>query len=473
MNASTKHGSPVPLVMGGKNLQTENMFDVHNPKTGGFLYKRSNCDVDSGLSAVDAAASALESWRDTTSALRRDLFLTAADLMMSPSSELAEYMIQETGAHSTWADFNVHRARECLLDCANRVMSTEGSTPTVANSSQADLVVKEPYGVILAMAPWLVLSHRRYYRNGELILIPLLRNAPYVLGFRSKAYAVAAGNTFVFKGSELSPRTLWAVWSIFHVSGFPSGVLNFIICTIIEHPAIKKINFTGSAVVVRAIAQMAVAVTKPVLLELGGKAPAILCEDAGLDLAAQQCVFGAFENAGQICMSAERILVARAVRSGFKEKLREWTEKLFPSSRDAPTLIKGAGLIYGGLDEESKSATRSMRPIIVGDVKPNMEIYQSESFGPAVSLIEFESEDEAVKIANDTDYRLAASIFSRDLRRALRLARGIESGAVHINSMTVHDQLALPHGGAKASGYGRFGGNLDEWLRTKSITYDC
>ncbi|KAL4982536.1 putative vanillin dehydrogenase [Aspergillus falconensis] len=451
MNASTKHGSPVPLVIGGKNLQRENMFDVHNPETGGFLYKRSNCDVDSGLSTVDAAASALESWRDTTPALRRDLFLTAADLMMSLSSELAEYMIQETGAHSTWADFNVHRARECLLDCANRVMSTEGSTPTVANSSRADLIVKEPYG---------------------LILIPLLRNAPYILGFRLIAYAVAAGNTVVFKGSELSPRTLWAVRSIFHVSGFPSGVLNFIVCSpssapttvkaIIEHPATEKINFTGSTVVGRAIAQMAVAVTKPVLLELGGRAPAILCEDADLDLAVRQCVFGAFENAGQICMSAERILVARAVRSGFKEKLRE----------DAPTLIVER-VRRKNHDLESKSATRSMRPIIVGDVKPNMEIHQSESFGPTVSLIEFESEDEAVKIANDTDYGLTASIFSRDLRRALRLARGIESGAVHINSMTVHDQLALPHGGAKASGYGRFGGNLDEWLRTKSITYDC
>lgn len=328
--------------------------------------------------------------------------------------------------------------------------------------------------------------------------LSLNRNAPYALGFRAVAWAIAAGNTVVFKGSELSPRCLWAVCSVLQEAGLPDGVLNYISCapatapeltkTIVEHPAIKKINFTGSTNVGRIISRLAGENLKPILLELGGKAPAIVCGDADLDVAAQHCVVGSFLYAGQICMSTERILVHESIAADFEKKLGEWIERIFSSGAEAPVLIaegavtknkklmkdavdKGARLVYGDLDTAEPAKNR-MRPIIVGGVKSEMDIYKQESFGPTVSLITFSSDEEALRMANDTEYGLSSAVFSKDLRHALRLAKKIETGAVHINRMSVQDEAALPHGGAKASGYGRFNGAIEEWVRTKNITYD-
>lgn len=309
---------------------------------------------------------------------------------------------------------------------------------------------------------------------------------------------MATGNTVVFKGSELSPRTMWGICSVFHEAGLPAGVLNLIVHepvnaasitkALIAHPEIKKINFTGSTAVGRIIARLAGDNLKPVLLELGGKAPAIVWEDADLDNAAVQCALGAFLNSGQICMSTERILVHKNVRTEFEQKLKGVVEKMFGPQSDAPVLIhgpsvqknkallrdavsKGASVVYGDINAEEASATR-MRPVVISGVKPEMDIYQTESFGPTVSLYEIETEEEALRIANDTEYGLTSAVFTEDLRRGLRFAKNIDTGAVHINNMTVHDESALPHGGAKSSGFGRFNSvGLDEWVKTKTITY--
>jgi acyl-CoA reductase-like NAD-dependent aldehyde dehydrogenase len=291
---------------------------------------------------------------------------------------------------------------------------------------------------------------------------------------------------------------MWALTSCFHEAGLPDGVLNMIIhepanaaavtSALIANPDIKKINFTGSTAVGRIIAKQAGEHLKPILLELGGKAPAIVWEDANLDLAAEQCALGAFLFAGQICMATERILVHRNVREEFEKKLAVAIEKFFSSKNDAGVLInatavernkkllrdavgKGAAVAIGDVDAEETSRTR-MRPVVVKNVTPEMDIYRTESFGPTVSLIEIATEEEALHLANDTEYGLTSAIFTEDLRRGLRLAKEIETGAVHINNMTVHDESALPHGGAKASGYGRFNSiGLDEWVRTKNVTF--
>jgi acyl-CoA reductase-like NAD-dependent aldehyde dehydrogenase len=332
------------------------------------------------------------------------------------------------------------------------------------------------------------------------------------------AFPIAAGNTAVLKGSELSPRTMWGICSVFQEAGLPAGVLNMIVHEpanaasitqlLIERAEVKKINFTGSTGVGRIIARLAGENLKPVLLELGGKAPAIVWEDADLDNAAAQCALGAFLNSGQICMSTERILVHRNVRAAFEEKLKGAIDKIFggggpqSSSSEAPVLIhapsvaknrkllrdavaQGAAVVYGdvvgkvdgdakadGNAEETGSKTR-MRPVVISGVTTEMDIYKTESFGPSVSLFEVETEDEALRIANDTEYGLTSAVFTEDLRRGLRFARNIETGAVHINNMTVHDESGLPHGGSKASGFGRFNGSigLAEWVKTKTVTY--
>lgn len=311
-------------------------------------------------------------------------------------------------------------------------------------------------------------------------------------------FPLAAGNTVVFKGSELSPRVMWGINSVFQEAGIPAGVLNFIAHapanaaavteSLIASPDIKKINFTGSTGVGRIIGKLAGQHLKPVLLELGGKAPAIVWEDADLDNAAVQCALGSFLNSGQICMSTERILVHKKVRAEFEQKFKGAIDTIFGPKSDAPVLIqspavqktkdllkdavsKGASVLYGDINAEETTKTR-MRPVVVSGVNPDMNIYKTESFGPSVALYEIETEEEALRIANDTEYGLSSAVFTEDLRRGLRFAKNIDTGAVHINNMTVHDESALPHGGSKASGYGRFNSiGLAEWVKTKTVTY--
>lgn len=325
------------------------------------------------------------------------------------------------------------------------------------------------------------------------------RNGPYILGTRACAYAIAAGNTCILKGSELSPRCFWAIGDIFHQAGLPPGVLNVlyhkpadaapVTNALIEHAAIKKINFTGSTAVGSIIASKAGKELKPCLMELGGKASAIVCNDADIPHAAFQCALGALVHSGQICMSTERIVVHRSIADKFAAELRAAVEKIYPSDADAPILVakpaieknhklmadavaKGAKVLYGDLKARDANAYR-MRPIVIADVKKDMDIYYTESFGPTVSLLTVDSDEEAIELANDTEYGLSGAIFTSSLTRGIKMARQIDSGAVHINQMTVHDEPCLPHGGVKASGWGRFNSQngLDEFLKLKTISF--
>ncbi|KAJ1327771.1 vanillin dehydrogenase [Microdochium nivale] len=469
----------VPFVINGEQVQPNETFDVVAPGTGKTLYKCGNANVSIANQAVEAAAAAGKEWGSALPSKRRDILLKAAEIFESRRSELSQYQIDETGAPQGWAQLNLSVTTDMLKDIAGRVSSIQGAVPITASPEVSSMVWKEPYGVVLAMAPW---------------------NAPYILGMRAVLLPIAAGCTVVFKGSENSPRISYAIVDCLQEAGLPKGVLNLITCSptnapavteaLVAHPEVKKINFTGSTAVGRIIGKLAGQHLKPVVLELGGKAPAIVWEDADLDNAAMQCALGAFLYSGQICMSTERILVHRKISAEFQEKLLKSIEQVFPSSGEAPILItgpaadktrklvrdatdKGATVVGGtSIDTEEVSKNR-MRPIVIAKVTPEMDLYKTESFGPEVGLFEVETEEEALRIANDTEYGLSSAVFTEDLRRGLRFARGIEAGAVHINNMTVHDETALPHGGAKSSGHGRFNASwgLDEWTRTKTVTW--
>ncbi len=304
------------------------------------------------------------------------------------------------------------------------------------------------------------------------------------------------GNTVILKGPEAAPATYWALASILHAAGLPAGCLNTIYhrpadaakvtSALISNPAIRKVNFTGSTAVGAIIASMSGKFLKPCVMELGGKAPSIVCEDANVQTAALQCALGAFLHAGQICMATERILVNKKIADEFREALKKTVEQVFA---DTPQLVtsapvaknkklledavsKGAKVVYGDPKHNDDSSTK-MKPVIIENINEKMDIYHTESFGPTVSLYIVEDDEEALRIANDTEYGLASAVFTEDLRRGLSLAKRIESGAVHINGMSVHDEPALPHGGVKKSGFGRFNGlpGLEEWVRTKIITW--
>ncbi|PNS20257.1 Glutarate-semialdehyde dehydrogenase DavD [Sphaceloma murrayae] len=471
----------IPLWIDGKEVTTATTFDVQSPALAKPIWKCHGASAKEANEAVESSQRAFKTWRKTKPQKIRDILLKAADIMERRQAELADYQMQETGAPDPVVNgFMLPTTIEQIRDVAGRAVTVLGAIPQTTGEGTGAFVFKEPYGVNVAIAPW---------------------NAPFILGTRAMLYAIATGNTVVLKGSELSPRCFWALGSVFHEAGLPAGVLNVIYHqpsdavavtnAMIEHPATKKVNFTGSTAVGSIIASKAGKELKPVVMELGGKASAIVCKDAEIQNAAMQCAVGAFLHSGQICMSTERILVHKSILEPFSEALKGAIDKVYPKERQYAILVakpaveknkklledatsKGANLIYGDLDSAlDKDNAYRMRPFVVSGVKPGMDLYYQESFGPSVSLLPFDSEQEAIDIANDTDYGLSGAVFSENLGRALRIAREIDSGAVHINSMSVHDEAPLPHGGNKKSGWGRFNGQwgMDEFLRLKTVTY--
>ncbi|EAW08366.1 aldehyde dehydrogenase [Aspergillus clavatus NRRL 1] len=478
-NEAAGEHAVIPLIINNDSVVTENLLDVYGPAEGEFLYRSAAASVDDANRAVAAAKAAFPAWSKMKPYDRRDILMKAADIMYARREELIRYQMEETGAGRMFAEKTCLLGAGFLKDFAARIPSIEGSVPSVGKDGECAMVFKEPYGVILGIAPW---------------------NAPFILGVRAVALPLAAGNTAILKGSELAPKCFWAIGDIYREAGLPAGCLNIlyhrtsdaaaVTTALIAHPAIRKVNFTGSTQVGSIIAATAGKYVKPVLLELGGKASAIVLDDANLEKAAYCCALGSFMHSGQICMSTERIVVQRAVADKFRQLLAESSEKLFGKATPAPVLVtsaavkknkalvadalsKGASVLFGDANA-TESSEHSLRPVVVDNVTKDMDIYSTESFGPTVSLIVVDSEEEAVALANDTEYGLTSAVFTDNLFRGLRVAKQLEAGAVHINSLTVHDEPVLPHGGWKSSGFGRFGGGTaayDEWLQTKTVTW--
>ncbi|KAB9006571.1 hypothetical protein FH972_026925 [Carpinus fangiana] len=468
--------STIPIWLDGKEVIATDSFEVVSPLDNKVLYKCSSASDKDVTSALESAQNAFKTWRLTKPNERRDILLRAATILETRRDELWNFSNKETGAADSMFAFDHILGIEACKNTAGLIQTVQGYIPTVTNEGSSAMVLREPYGVVLAISPW---------------------NCPVVLGLRSIIGPLAMGNTVVHKGPESNPGTCWALASALHEAGLPPGCLNTIYhktddaaritSRLIEAREVRKVNFTGSTNTGAIIASLCGKNLKPCLMELGGKAPTIVCEDADVSAAALSCTLGAFLHGGQICMSTERIIVHEQIMTRFQEALKGAVAQVFGDH--APILIgpasvtknrklvqdaldKGAALVHGDLNHRAATNT-SMQPVIVADVTTSMDMYYTESFGPTVSLFSVASDEEALKIANDTEYGLAAAVFTEDLRRGLRIANGIETGAVHINNMSVHDESILPHGGTKKSGFGRFNGRegLEEWVRTKVITW--
>jgi acyl-CoA reductase-like NAD-dependent aldehyde dehydrogenase len=438
-------------------------YDRIDPVTDAVATRASAASTGDANAAIAAAAAAFPKWSATGPTERRKLLLKAADIMEAKAPDFIALMTAETGATGPWGGFNTMFAANMLREAAAMTTQIAGEVIPSDKPDNVSMAIRQPAGVCLGIAPW---------------------NAPVILGTRALAMPLACGNTVVLKASEMCPATHRLIGQVFREAGFPKGVVNVItnapadaakvVETLIAHPAVKRVNFTGSTKVGKIIAKLAAEHLKPVLLELGGKAPLLVLDDADLDAAVNAAAFGSFMNQGQICMSTERIIVDEKVADAFVERLaaktkglpsgdprghvvlgslvtRQAAERVEEMVRDA--VSKGAVLAAGG---QRNGAI--MDATLVDGVTPQMRIYSEESFGPAKSIIRVKGEDEAIRIANDTEYGLSAAVFSRDIRRAMAVARRIESGICHINGPTVHDEAQMPFGGVKASGYGRFGG---------------
>ncbi len=439
-------------------------FERRNPLDQSVATRAPAATVEDARAAVDTAAQAFPAWSTIGPGERRALLSKAAQALQAKGDAFAKAMAAETGASALWAGFNVHLAADMLLEAASLTTQINGQLIPSNVPGNLAMAVRQPAGVVLGIAPW---------------------NAPVILGVRAIATPLACGNTVVLKGSELCPATHGLIIEALQEAGLPPGVVNFVtnapadaaavVEAMVAHPALRRVNFTGSTKVGKLIAQTCARYLKPAVLELGGKAPFVVLDDADIDAAVAAATFGAFANSGQICMSTERVIVDDVVADAFVAKLAERARSLpLGDPRQGPVVLgsvvdmstvercnaliddalaQGAKLVCGG-----KANDTLMPATLLDHVTPAMKIYREESFGPVKAIVRVQGVEAAIACANDNEFGLAAAVFGRDTGRAWGVAARIESGICHINGPTVHDEAQMPFGGVKASGYGRFGG---------------
>jgi acyl-CoA reductase-like NAD-dependent aldehyde dehydrogenase len=455
-------------------------FDRINPLSGEIASTCAAMSPAEARAAADRAAAAFAGWSQTGPNMRRRLLMKAAEALEARQDEFVRAMVAEVGATAGWAMFNLMLAAGMLREAAALTTQITGDVIPSDKPGCLAMALREPAGVVLGIAPW---------------------NAPIILGVRAIAVPLACGNSVILKASEMCPRTHSLIVESFAAAGFPPDVVNIVtnrpadagevVGALIDHPAVRRINFTGSTTVGKIVARRAAEHLKPCLLELGGKAPLIVLEDADLDEAVAAAAFGAFMNQGQICMSTERIIVVAAVADEFSRRFVTKAQSLLagdPKAGNTPlgavadrrtvthvnsllddATAHGATILCGG-----KADSVVMPATVVGGVTAAMNIYRDESFGPVVGIIVATDEEDAIRIANDTQYGLSAAVFTRDAVRGLSVARRIRSGMCHINGPTVHDEPQMPFGGVGASGYGRFGGKagIEEFTELRWITLE-
>ena len=418
----------------------------------------------SPTAAADAAAAAFQAWSALGPTARRALLNRAADEIAARADAFVALMAEELRASEPWARFNVMLGAAMVREAAALTTQITGEVIPSDKPGLLSLALREPVGVVLGIAPW---------------------NAPVILGCRAIATPLACGNTVVFKASERCPRTHGLIAEAFAAAGFPDDVVNLVtndpadaaevVGALIDHPAVRRINFTGSTHVGRMVARRASEHLKPVLLELGGKAPLVVLEDADLEEAVAAAAFGAFMNAGQICMSTERIIVVEAIAEEFARRLAAKAAAMPAPAIGRQVDESAEANLRALVDDALSSGARQIGTgpaILLDGVTPQMRLYRDESFGPVVGIIRVADEEEAIRVANDGEYGLSAAVFTRDAARGLRVARRIRSGICHVNGPTVHDEPQMPFGGVGASGYGRFGGKwgIDAFTELRWIT---
>ncbi len=457
------------------------IFQRINPMTGDVASTAEAMKAGDIPAIAAKAQRGFGEWSKMGPNARRAVLTKAAAALETKKDDFVAAMMSEIGATAGWAMFNLMLAAGMVREAAAITTQISGEVIPSDHEGTIAMALREPVGVMLGIAPW---------------------NAPIILGVRAIAVPLACGNSVILKASEQCPRTHALIIEAFAEAGFPDGVVNVVtnapedaaevVGALIDAPEVKRVNFTGSTAVGKIIARRAAEHLKPVLLELGGKAPMVVLEDADLDEAVKAAAFGAFMNQGQICMSTERIIVVDAVADEFAAKFqakvktmpvgdpregntplgavvdRKTVDHCYALIEDA--LAKGAELLTGG----DTTQNVLMPAHLVDKVTQDMKLFRDESFGPVVGIARARDEAHAIELANDTEYGLSSAVFTRDTARGLKVARKIQAGICHVNASTVSDEPQMPFGGMKASGYGRFGGKagIDAFTEMRWITFE-
>ena len=467
------------MYIDGEWLNSKTAFPVFNPATGEVIDHAPDGDAAHASAAIEAAYRALPSWMALTAYQRSDLLYRANRLMLEQQRELAELMTQEQGKPLKASMNEVKYAADFLLWFAEEAKRIYGESIPSARSDQRFLVQKQAVGVVAAVTPW---------------------NYPISMLTRKLGPALAAGCTVVLKPAESTPLCAIAVFKILEKAGFPPGVANLVtasdpkpigevFCT---HPAVRKLTFTGSTAVGKHLAQACAPQLKRVSMELGGHAPFIVYDDADPVHAAKGVSLVKFLNTGQACISPNRIFVHRRIMEPFLSTLEARVgtlragdgmnpensigplineaalEKVDRQVQDA--LEKGATLLTGGtrLTKSGLDKGCFYGATLLSNVNADMRIYREETFGPVAAVVPFDDEDDVIAMANDTDYGLAAYIYTQNLARALRTFEQLQFGIIGINDINP-TSAAAPFGGMKESGLGREGARegIEEYLETK------
>ncbi len=467
------------MLINGKWLNDTPTFPVFNPATGEEIGQVADGTEQDAARAIDAASAALPAWMNETAYARSAVLYRAHQLMLEQQRELAELMTREQGKPLKASMNEVKYAADFLLWFAEEAKRVYGETIPSARPDQRFLVPKQAVGVVAAVTPW---------------------NYPISMLTRKLGPALAAGCTVVLKPAESTPLCAIAVFKILEEAGLPAGVANLVtasdpkpigevFCT---HPAVRKLTFTGSTAVGKHLAQACAPQLKRVSMELGGHAPFIVYDDADPVHAAKGVSLVKFLNTGQACISPNRIFVQRRILDPFLETLQtrvgdmQAGDGMDPVNSIGPLINEaaidkvdrqvqdavshGATLLAGGsrLTEGGLDRGCFYGATLLSDVTPEMLIYREETFGPVAAVVPFDDEDDVIAMANDTDYGLAAYVYTQNLARALRTFEQLQFGIIGINDINP-TSAAAPFGGMKESGLGREGARegIEEYLETK------
>lgn len=455
------------------------VYDDRDPYTGEVFARVPAGKKADAKRAIEAATRAFPAWFHSLPSERRALFLKAADIMERKRDRIVSTLARETGSSFGFATFQASFAPGLLREAAGQTHAATGEILPADLPGAFYMAMRQPVGVVAGIGPW---------------------NAPLILSLRSVCLPIAYGNTAVLKPStESAVAGGVLIAEVFHEAGFPNGVLNVVTNgpgdsseigdEFIGNPKVRRISLTGSSEVGRHLAEKAGRHLKRVALELGGQNPMIVLRDANIDQAVKGAVFGAFFHQGQICMSTRRVIIEKPVAREFIDRFTARVSRLKvgdPKERDT---VIGPLINKHQLDQVRKSIETAVaegavvmcgnkyeglccHPTVLTNVKAGTRFAREETFGPVVSVIEVEDEDRAVAVANDTPYGLSASVYTGQFGKGLEIAERIESGIVHINDQTVHDEPQVPFGGIKDSGWGRFGGRaaLEEFTELRWIS---
>ncbi len=456
------------LFIAGKPCPSANgaVFEDINPTTRQAMAHVSDATVSDMDAAIAAAHAAQPGWAKLPPATRAEFFYKAAEIFTARQQEFCDALIQETGSGFGKAMFECSLVPLALREAAGLTTRPIGEILPSNVPGKGNTAQRKPAGVVGVISPW---------------------NFPLYLSLRGFVYALALGNTAVIKPSEDSPLTGGLmIADLLAEAGFPAGTVNVVTCSrdnvaevgskLIDDPRVARVSFTGSTAVGREVAKACAAQFKRVILEMGGKNPIVVLDDADVDYAVSVAFFGAFLHQGQICMSADKIIVARPLYDEFLRKLVAKVENFKPLEPGDQMCVVGPIINDRQLDRIDRLVADAVaagatihtggrkqgpfyQPTVITGAGPGMAIYSEEIFGPVALLIPADSEEDAVRIANDTPYGLSAAIVTGDTTRGQSVAPQTQAGMVHINDSPVHDEPHCPFGGMKSSGWvGKWGG---------------